>query len=130
MATTKTPATKAKKPATTRTKTAAATTEKKVVASAKVTIKAPAEKKTTTAMAQPAAKKVAAKTTEKAVTPKAAAPKKVATKKSLPAISAEERYRMVQDAAYYIAEKNHFTGDARGYWIAAEIEIEEFLADK
>ncbi len=37
---------------------------------------------------------------------------------------------MVQDAAYYLAEKNSFAGGAMGYWIAAEIEIEEFLAGK
>lgn len=37
---------------------------------------------------------------------------------------------MIQDAAYYLAEKNGFAGGAMGYWIAAEIEIEEFLAGK
>jgi hypothetical protein len=56
--------------------------------------------------------------------------KKVPAKKTTAAPSAEERYRMVQDAAYYLAEKNGFAGGAMGYWVAAEIEIEEFLGGK
>ncbi|MDO8312849.1 MAG: DUF2934 domain-containing protein [Sideroxyarcus sp.] len=70
-------------------------------------------------------------------TPKVAAPKKVAAparkaapRKTSPAPSAEERYRMIQDAAYYLAEKNSFRGGAMGYWITAEIEIDEFLSGK
>jgi hypothetical protein len=37
---------------------------------------------------------------------------------------------MIQDAAYFLAEKNEFKGGAMGYWIAAEIEIDELLAGK
>lgn len=35
----------------------------------------------------------------------------------------EERYRMVETAAYYIAERNGFQGDASQHWIEAEREI-------
>jgi hypothetical protein len=37
---------------------------------------------------------------------------------------------MVQDAAYYRAEKDGFKGSSMGYWVAAEIEIDEFLSSK
>ncbi len=37
---------------------------------------------------------------------------------------------MVQDAAYFLAERNSFKGGALDYWIAAEAEISEFLAGK
>lgn len=141
MATTKTPAATPKKPAakvtktSTVKKTATAPAEKKVAAP-KVTAKATTSKAATTpkAVAKPAVKK-AAVSAEKAVAPKVAAVKKVAvkkavTKKSSPAPSAEERYRMVQDAAYYLAEKNNFKSSAMSYWIAAEREINEFLSGK
>lgn len=51
-----------------------------------------------------------------------AAPKKTGKSKSTDA-SPAERYRMVEVAAYYIAEKNQFAGSATDYWIQAEIEI-------
>lgn len=35
----------------------------------------------------------------------------------------EERYRMVQTAAYFIAERNGFQGCSTSHWIAAENEI-------
>lgn len=37
--------------------------------------------------------------------------------------TAEERYRMVQTAAYFIAERNGFSGSPTEYWAAAELEI-------
>ncbi|MDD5301440.1 MAG: DUF2934 domain-containing protein [Gallionella sp.] len=101
--------------------------------------------------AKPAAKKVAVtKGVGKAAgKPKAAkaAPKKVAVKKAaapaakkkVPAQKAatarpvanktaaqptpEERYRMVQTAAYFIAERNGFGGCSADHWVAAELEI-------
>ncbi len=51
--------------------------------------------------------------------------------KSAPAprtISAEERARMVQEAAYYRAEKRGFQGDPHEDWTAAEAEISAKLA--
>ena len=43
-------------------------------------------------------------------------------------VTPEERYRMVQTAAYYIAERNGFRGDSIMYWAAAEAEISARLA--
>jgi hypothetical protein len=76
-----------------------------------------------------APKKTAEKTVAKPATAKKtaeakpkAAPKKANKPKST-AASPAERYRMVEVAAYYIAEKNQFAGNATDYWIQAEIEI-------
>lgn len=82
------------------------------------------------------AKKTATKTTKKA-TVKAAAPKARTTrKKSAPksspplhrVISAQERYHMIDEAAYYRAEKSGFQVDPHANWIAAEKEIDELLS--
>lgn len=94
-------------------------------------------------------KKTAPKTAEKKVsTAKVVTPKKVAPKKALPKkteskkapakktakkssdISGFERYKMIEVAAYYMAEKNGFAGHAADYWIAAEKEIDKKLAKK
>ena len=42
--------------------------------------------------------------------------------------SPEERYHMLQEAAYYLAEKDNFAGDPVGYWRAAEKKIGETKA--
>jgi hypothetical protein len=68
----------------------------------------PADKVKKTAAAKPKAS-TATKKTSKAKTAKAGAP--------------EQRYRMIEVAAYYIAEKNGFAGNAADYWVQAEIEI-------
>ncbi|HEY0666027.1 MAG TPA: DUF2934 domain-containing protein [Gallionella sp.] len=39
----------------------------------------------------------------------------------------EERYRMVQTAAYFIAERCGFQGDSAAHWAAAELEITAML---
>lgn len=94
-------------------------------------------------------KKTAPKTAEKKVTTaKAVAPKKVATNKAAPKkteskkapakkaskktsdMSGFERYKMIEVAAYYMAEKHGFAGHAADYWIAAEKEIDKKLAKK
>jgi len=49
---------------------------------------------------------------------KAAAAQRV-TKKP----TAEERRRMIEVAAYYIAERNGFRGDPAAHWAQAEAEI-------
>ncbi|SNR69798.1 Protein of unknown function [Methylobacillus rhizosphaerae] len=74
-------------------------------------------KKSTTpeaVVAKPAAarKTVSRKTSSKAGTSKAAA-----------SISAEERYRMIEVAAYFLAESNGFSGDPIAYWATAEAQI-------
>jgi hypothetical protein len=43
-------------------------------------------------------------------------------------ISAEERYKMIEVAAYYIAEHHHFQGNAIDFWIAAEEEVRKKIA--
>ena len=79
-------------------------------------------KKTTT---KPAVKKTA-------VTKKPAAKKKATSKKTTASksrkISAEERYKMIEVAAYYIAEHNHFQGNALDFWMDAEAEVDAKIA--
>ena len=86
--------------------------------------------KTTTSETTAAAKKPAAPKTE--ATKKAAAAKKPATaKKTAPKTSnvgPEERYRMVEVAAYFLAERNGFAGNPVEYWAAAEIQISKLLS--
>jgi hypothetical protein len=88
---------------------------------------APAKK---TSVKKPAAKKVA---------PKAAATKKVSAKKpaakktsaaNVSTVSGFERYKMIEVAAYYMAEKKGFKGSSTDYWVAAEKEIDKKLAKK
>ena len=88
-------------------------------------------------MAVSPTKKPASKTVKKEAAPaKKSATKKPAIKKTAakkPAtpkarkISAEERYKMVEIAAYYIAEHNNFKGNAIDFWVAAEEEISKNL---
>lgn len=89
--------------------------------------------------AQEAAEKPARKVAKKAETPaaeekkpavkkpaakKAAAPKaKAAEQQKIAQPSAQERYRMVETAAYYIAERSGFQGCTTDHWAAAELEI-------
>ncbi len=84
----------------------------------------------------PSTKAVAVKkvTAVKKVVPKKAAPKKTTVKKSAAkkseSMSGFERYKMIEVAAYYIAEKNGFAGHSTDYWSAAEKEIDKKLAKK
>jgi len=89
--------------------------------------KAPAAKPATTAKAA----------TAKAAAPKAAAKKPAAAKKAAAPKKAaawnpgnEERYNLVQVAAYYIAERDNFAGSPVDYWIAAELQISGSLPKK
>jgi hypothetical protein len=100
------------------------------------TPKAAPEKTTATATAPTAKKPAAAKaaTAKKpAVAKKPAAEKKpAATKKPAAAkankVGPEERYRMVEVAAYFLAERSSFKGNPVDYWTAAEIQISKLLA--
>jgi Protein of unknown function (DUF2934) len=65
----------------------------------------------------------------KIVTPKKTTTKKTAAKK-MESMSGFERYKMIEVAAYYIAEKNGFAGYSIDYWAAAEKEIDKKLAKK
>lgn len=42
-------------------------------------------------------------------------------------MSAEERYRMVEVAAYFLAERNNFKGNPVEYWTQAEAQISSLL---
>ncbi len=70
--------------------------------------------------AKKAAPKAAAKKTVAKVAPKAAAPAAAAKK---PAVNPEQRYKMIEEAAYYIAERHGFNGDSAYFWSLAEAEI-------
>jgi hypothetical protein len=70
----------------------------------------------------------------------AAAPKKAppppapvtAALKKKPAmtVSPEERFKMIEQAAYFRAEKHGFQVDAHANWLAAEAEVDAILAKK
>ncbi len=71
------------------------------------------------------AKKTTAKTATKAA-PKKASPKKAAPKKAVAkkkTVSPEERYTMIQEEAYFRAERTGFNVDPVENWIAAEKEV-------
>ena len=89
----------------------------------------------------PAAKKVVEKAPEvvkaapKAVAEKApeavkAAPKAPAAPKAAkkPEISPEQRYNLIQEAAYFIAERHGFNGDSAYFWSLAEAEVNTRLS--
>jgi hypothetical protein len=76
-----------------------------------------------------APKKAAAKPAATAAAKAPAKPKGGArARKTTPAVTPEQRYRMIQDAAYFIAEKHGFTGDNHAFWVQAEQEIDAKLA--
>ena len=68
-------------------------------------------------------------TAKKAAGRKKSAPKR-ASKKAAPKgpISLKERYRMIQEAAYFRAEKEGFDCDPWKCWLVAEAEIDARLA--
>ena len=46
-------------------------------------------------------------------------------------ITPEQRFRMIAEAAYFIAEKRGFSeGDIQGDWLRAETEIDEMLTNQ
>lgn len=61
-------------------------------------------------------------TTVKKTTTTAKKPTTAKKSKSV-AASPEHHYRMVEIAAYYLAEKDGFSGNPVDYWIAAELQI-------
>jgi len=71
-------------------------------------------------------------TTAESPTVKKITGKKTATKKSRSVkarkISPEERYKMIEVAAYYIAEDSNFEGNAIDFWNAAKKEVSEKFA--
>lgn len=92
-------------------------TEKKEVKTKKATA-------TKTTAAKAAAKPKATVVTKKASTAKTTTAKKPAAKKTkTDGMTPEHRYRMIEVAAYYLAEKDGFAGSPVEYWMAAELQI-------
>jgi hypothetical protein len=91
--------------------------------------KSKSDNKLSTPKAAP--KKAESTTAKKPVAAKAPAKKPAAAKKAdapkAHKISPEERYRMVEVAAYFLAERNAFGGSPVEYWTAAEIQIAKLL---
>ena len=82
-----------------------------------------APKKASTAQST-ATKQPAAARSSKA---KTAAPQQADMPREL---SAEERYRMTGVAAYFMAERNNFSGNPVEYWQAAESQISQMLGQR
>ena len=104
-----------------------------VAAAAAVSKKKPA-KKTAKKTAKKAVKKATKKATKK-ITKKAAkktvAKKAPSRKKAAPVlITPEERMRMIEQAAYFRAEKAGFSGDPHQHWVDAEAEVDALLGPK
>lgn len=74
------------------------------------------------------------KSPAKKAAPKAAAAKKPVAKAAAKAIapkkteiSPEQRYKMIEEAAYFIAERHGFNGDSAYFWSLAEAEVNSRL---
>lgn len=65
--------------------------------------------------------KLAVKAAPKAVSKPVAAAKPAASKKT--EFSPEQRYKLIEEAAYFIAERHGFNGDSAYFWSLAEAEI-------
>ena len=87
---------------------------------------------TTTKKKAPVEKKVSAKTTaRKATATKASTRKTVAKKVRTPAINFEQRYQMIAEAAYHIAEKHDFLPENElEHWLQAETQIDNWISSK
>lgn len=76
------------------------------------------------------------KATAKSSANKAPAKTKAPVKRTAPVgmllpVSHEERWRMVAEAAYYIAQRRGFVGgDANADWVAAEAEVDAKLKEE
>ncbi|ROH88218.1 DUF2934 domain-containing protein [Pseudomethylobacillus aquaticus] len=88
-------------------------------AAAPVEVTAPESKAKTAAVPKP----------ESAAKPEKKPSGKKASDKA-PKIGAEERYRMVEVAAYFIAERDKFKGSPVDYWVAAENQINKILGKR
>lgn len=89
--------------------------EKKTTAPKKVVATKTATKPKTSATKAPAE-------TKKTATAKSAT-KPASKKTKATTVDLEQRYRMIEVAAYFIAESDGFSGNPVDYWIAAEAQI-------
>ena len=105
---------------------------KKTPAKKAVAPKAPAAKKVVEKAPEvvKAAPKAVAEKAPEAVkaAPKAPAAPKAAPVAKKPDISPEQRYTLIQEAAYFIAERHGFNGDSAYFWSLAEAEINNRLS--
>lgn len=101
---------------------------------AKKVLSAPAEPaapltKKVVAKKAPAKKAAAKKTAAKAASPQPPLADRAVTLKPVGKVTPEERYRMIEEAAYYRAEKRGFApGHEEEDWAAAVAEIDAMLA--
>ena len=114
----------------TKTSSAASSTVKTAKSPVKATTKKVSATKSPAAAAQTKKSKTSAVKNATATAAKIKAPvKKAASAKTIPMNkpatkpSPEERYRMVETAAYFIAEQHGFQGRNDEHWAAAEREI-------
>lgn len=91
-------------------------------AAVKAAVGAPVAPARPAPVAAPAPAKPAPAPAPAAVRPVAPAPK-VEQK----TISRDERQRMIEQAAYFLAEKHGFSGDSSAHWAAAEAEVDADL---
>lgn len=110
-----------------RTKASPATAKAAPVTEEKKTTKRTATAKTAAAKT-PAAKKAVAPHGASTAT-KTTTTRKAVSKKTTAKPSPEERYQMIELAAYFIAEKNGFQGCTSDYWKQAEAQIAEQLGE-
>ena len=78
-----------------------------------------------------ATRKTTAKTSARKAPTKRTTAKMTAPVGMLLPVSHEERWRMVAEAAYYIAQRRGFVGgDALADWVAAETEVDAKLKEE
>lgn len=94
----------------------------------KNTIKNETKTKSPAAEKKAPVKKIVAKKSAAAPVAKAPVAPKVTTRRKV--VTGEERFRMVQEAAYYVAERNGFAGDDQHYWAEAEACIDALVVTK
>lgn len=81
--------------------------------------------KKSTAKKAAAPKADASKTPAKKTAGKTATPSKKTSSPSI--VTSAKRLQMIEETAYYIAEKNGFYGHSIEYWLAAEKEVDSKL---
>ena len=90
-------------------------------------------KKSATTSAKKAASVVAQPISAPVTKPISAAPVMPVAKPKTPVVKsgpAVERQKMIEVAAYVLAEKNGFQGDAQKYWLQAEKDVDAKLGKK
>jgi hypothetical protein len=94
------------------------------------TTKTPASSKTTKPAAKKAETKPAAKTASKTATPSKSSTKTTRSrKKEASSVTPEQRYHMIAEAAYLIAESHGFdSGRTLDDWLQAEAQIDRQLS--